>query len=64
MMRYFVEVQLAFAILVALHSAFVLALAGICVSFEERNASRGWAKAFLTDDGEEIDLLLPLSGRS
>jgi hypothetical protein len=64
MMLYFVEVQLAFAVLIALHSALVLALAGIYVSLEERKASRGWAKAFLLDNYEEIDFLLPLSGRS
>ena len=54
MIRYFVEVQLVFAVLVALQCAFVLALAGIYVSFE-RWRHRSLLKTCLPDNWEGTD---------
>ena len=54
---YFVEVQLAFAVLVALQCAFVLGLSGVYVSFQGRKR-QAWAETFLPDSREEVDFPL------
>jgi len=50
-------VQLAFAVLVALQCAFVLALSGIYVSFEQWH-HRSLIKTCLPDNREEVDFPL------
>ncbi len=55
----FVAVQLAFAVLVALQCAFVLALAGVYVSFEQWHHP-SLVETWLPDDREEADFLARL----
>ena len=63
MILYFVEVQLAFAVLIALPCALVLALAWVSVSCEQRRPIPGWLTTFLPYDCEEGDFFLDLHER-